>query len=159
MTMNREKITVADFFNSNIKYDVFFHRNQSSTTPQGKVRFFYAQSTPIDIGKNFAKLDYESSENLIGQIVNLSQVLNSKLWDEMNSNKPDENTIKQLYKDVCQLSIMSEFAMWKNQEGQMQSLMQAVTDSASEKVIVDFFNNSQICTQCTSHKILGKVIK
>lgn len=57
--------------------------------------------------KNLAKLDYESSENLIGQIVNLSQVLNSKLWDEMNREKPNENTIKQLYKDVCQLSIMS----------------------------------------------------
>ena len=27
MTMNREKITVADFFNSDIKYDVFFRRN------------------------------------------------------------------------------------------------------------------------------------
>ena len=57
--------------------------------------------------KNLAKLDYESSENLIGQIVNLSQVLNSKLWDEMNRDKPDETKIKQLYKDVCQLSIMS----------------------------------------------------
>ena len=53
MTMNREKITVADFFNSSIKYDVFFRRNQRSTTPQGKVRFFYAQSTPIDIGTIF----------------------------------------------------------------------------------------------------------
>ena len=53
MTMNREKITVADFFNSDIKYDVFFRRNQRSTTPQGKVRFFYAQSTPIDIGTIF----------------------------------------------------------------------------------------------------------
>lgn len=37
MTMNREKITVADFFNFDIKYDVFFRRNQRSTTPQGKV--------------------------------------------------------------------------------------------------------------------------
>ena len=53
MTMNREKITVADFFNSDIKYDVFFRRNQRSTTPQGKVRFFYAQSTPIEIGTIF----------------------------------------------------------------------------------------------------------
>lgn len=53
MTMNREKITVADFFNSDTKYDVFFRRNQRSTTPQGKVRFFYAQSTPIDIGTIF----------------------------------------------------------------------------------------------------------
>ncbi len=52
-TMNREKITVADFFNSDIKYDVFFRRNQRSTTPQGKVRFFYAQSTPIHIGTIF----------------------------------------------------------------------------------------------------------
>lgn len=53
MIMNREKITVADFFNSDIKYDVFFRRNQRSTTPQGKVRFFYAQSTPIEIGTIF----------------------------------------------------------------------------------------------------------
>ena len=53
MTMNREKITVTDFFNSDIKYDVFFRRNQRSTTPQGKVRFFYAQSTPIHIGTIF----------------------------------------------------------------------------------------------------------
>lgn len=53
MTMNRERITVTDFFNSDIKYDVFFRRNQRSTTPQGKVRFFYAQSTPIHIGTIF----------------------------------------------------------------------------------------------------------
>lgn len=53
MTMNREKITVTDFFNSDTKYDVFFRRNQRSTTPQGKVRFFYAQSTPIHIGTIF----------------------------------------------------------------------------------------------------------
>lgn len=53
MTMNREKITVTDFFNSDTKYDVFFRRNQRSTTPQGKVRFFYAQSTPIDVGTIF----------------------------------------------------------------------------------------------------------
>ena len=53
MTMNREKITVIDFFNSDIKYDVFFRSNQRSTTPQGKVRFFYAQSTPIEIGTIF----------------------------------------------------------------------------------------------------------
>ena len=53
MTMNRQQIPVADFFNSDIKYDVFFRRNQRSTTPQGKVRFFYAQSTPIEIGTIF----------------------------------------------------------------------------------------------------------
>lgn len=57
--------------------------------------------------KNLAKLDYESSENLIGQIVNLSQVLNSKLWHEMNKEEPNQSYIDRLYKDVCQLSIMS----------------------------------------------------
>ena len=57
--------------------------------------------------KNLAKLDYESSENLIGQIVNLSQVLKSKLWHEMNKEVPNQSYIDRLYKDVCQLSIMS----------------------------------------------------
>lgn len=52
-------------------------------------------------------MDYESSENLIGQIVNLSQVLNSKLWHEMNKEEPNQSYIDRLYKDVCQLSIMS----------------------------------------------------
>lgn len=59
MTMNREKITVTDFFNSDTKYDVFFRRNQRSTTPQGKVRFFYAQSTPIHIGTIFVQTKAE----------------------------------------------------------------------------------------------------
>lgn len=53
MTMNREKISVADYYNPSVKYDVFFRRNNRSTTPQGKVRFFYAQSTPIGIGTIF----------------------------------------------------------------------------------------------------------
>lgn len=57
--------------------------------------------------ENLSKLDYDTSENLIGEIVNLSQVLNSKLWHDMNSENPDEDYQKKLYKDICQLSIMS----------------------------------------------------
>ena len=57
--------------------------------------------------KNLSELDYKTSENLIGEIVNLSQVLNSKLWNEKNKDKPNEEYIKRLYKDICQLSIMS----------------------------------------------------
>ena len=52
-TMNREKIAVTDFFDPDTTYDVFFRENQRSTTPQGKVRFFYAQSTPIKMGTIF----------------------------------------------------------------------------------------------------------
>ena len=58
-------------------------------------------------GENLATLDYKTSENLIGEIVNLSQVLNSILWNEMNKKKPNQKFIKELYKDICQLSIMS----------------------------------------------------
>lgn len=52
-TMNRERIVITDFFDSNITYDVFFRRNNRGTSPQGKVRFFYAQDTPIGIGTIF----------------------------------------------------------------------------------------------------------
>ena len=58
-------------------------------------------------GENLATLDYKTSENLIGEIVNLSQVMNSKLWNEKNSENPRQNVIDDLYKDICQLSIMS----------------------------------------------------
>ena len=58
-------------------------------------------------GENLSKLDYDTSENLIGEIVNLSQVLNSIYWDKLNSEESDERELKEIYKDICQLSIMS----------------------------------------------------
>jgi hypothetical protein len=57
--------------------------------------------------QNLSDLDYKTSENLIGEIVNLSQVLNSKLWDEKIKDKPDKEYINKIYTDICQLSIMS----------------------------------------------------
>lgn len=58
-------------------------------------------------GENLAKLDYDTAENLIGEIVNLSQVLNSIYWDKLSGEKPDKKELQELYKDICQLSIMS----------------------------------------------------
>ena len=58
-------------------------------------------------GENLSKLDHDTSENLIGEIVNLSQVLNSIYWDKLNSEESDEEELKEIYKDICQLSIMS----------------------------------------------------
>ena len=49
-TMKREGITVTDYYDSNKSYDVFFRRNNRSTVPQGKIRFYYAQETAISIG-------------------------------------------------------------------------------------------------------------
>ena len=52
-TMNRERIIVTDFFDSNITYEVFFRRNNRGTNPQGKLKLYYAKETPIQIGTIF----------------------------------------------------------------------------------------------------------
>lgn len=52
-TMNRERIIVTDYFDSNITYEVFFRRNNRGTNPDGKVKLYYAKETPIQIGTIF----------------------------------------------------------------------------------------------------------
>ena len=52
-----------------------------------------------------ASLDFDTSENLIGEIVNLSQKLNSIMWDKLN--KDSEYDIKSIYDDICVLSVLS----------------------------------------------------
>lgn len=52
-TMKREKIAVMDYYDNDKSYDVFFRRNNRSNTPQGKVRFYYAQDTDINVGTVF----------------------------------------------------------------------------------------------------------
>lgn len=52
-TMNRERIIVTDYFDSNITYEVFFRRNNRGNNPQGKLKLYYAKETPIQIGTIF----------------------------------------------------------------------------------------------------------
>ena len=52
-TMNRERIIVTDYFDSNITYEVFFRRNNRGSNPQGKLKLYYAKETPIHIGTIF----------------------------------------------------------------------------------------------------------
>lgn len=52
-TMNRERIVITDFFDSNITYETFFRRNNRGTNPQGKLKLYYAKETPIHIGTIF----------------------------------------------------------------------------------------------------------
>lgn len=54
-----------------------------------------------------AELDYVTSENKIGQIVNLSQKLNSILWDKLNSGNKKQEEIDAIYKDICILAVLS----------------------------------------------------
>lgn len=65
-----------------------------------------------------ADLDIRTSNNLIGEIINLSQQLNSQLWDKANNYTKQTgcsifdlyNTdaqFRKLYYDICQLDVMS----------------------------------------------------
>ena len=53
-----------------------------------------------------SELDHNTSENKIGHIVNLSQKLNSFLWDKLNSGCNYES-IQDVYEDVCKLAVLS----------------------------------------------------
>lgn len=62
--------------------------------------------TPEDL----ADLDIKTSKNLIGEIVNLSQVLNSIIWDRLADGAKLQD-IDDIYLDVCKLSILSGIAI------------------------------------------------
>ena len=64
-----------------------------------KVKRYYTPEQQAD-------LDIKTSVNKIGEIVNLSQELNSLLWDKMYHGAT-YNDIKELYYDICQLDVMS----------------------------------------------------
>lgn len=53
-----------------------------------------------------ADLDIKTSVNKIGEIINLSQELNSLLWDKLYHGSSYDD-IKGLYYDICQLDVMS----------------------------------------------------
>lgn len=53
-----------------------------------------------------ADLDIRTSVNKIGEIINLSQELNTLLWSRLNSGEPLAS-LMDLYYDICQLDVMS----------------------------------------------------
>lgn len=58
-----------------------------------------------------ADLDYRTSENKIGEIVNLSQELNTLMWDVINKSGKSVSDayedIKEIYHDICILNVLS----------------------------------------------------
>ena len=71
-SMRREKITITDYYDPSIQYDVFFRRDNRGTSPQGKLRLFYAEDTPINIGTifilgndNYLVMSKESIEGVV----------------------------------------------------------------------------------------------
>lgn len=66
---------------------------------------------------DLADLDHKTSNNKIGEIVNLSQELNSLLWDIVAKSgegiEQQYEYIKEIYYDVCQLDVMSNIEIDK----------------------------------------------
>lgn len=56
--------------------------------------------------QTLAELDHDTSENKIGEIVNLSQKLNSIVWNEIHHGAPVEKILG-IYNDVCKLAVLS----------------------------------------------------
>lgn len=56
--------------------------------------------------QSLSDLDYETSVNKIGEIVNLSQKLNSIIWDEIHKGT-DGDMILAIYEDTCKLAVLS----------------------------------------------------
>lgn len=59
-----------------------------------------------------ADLDIKTSVNKIGEIVNLSQELNTKLWDALNSGA-DFSKYEELYCEIAQLDVLSNIEIDK----------------------------------------------
>lgn len=59
-----------------------------------------------------ADLDIKTSVNKIGEIVNLSQELNTKLWNELNSGHSFDE-VEELYCEIAQLDVLSNIEIDK----------------------------------------------
>ncbi len=71
----------------------------TSSVSAKKVKRYYTAEQQVE-------LDIKTSENKIGEIINLSQELNSLLWDRIYYGA-SYNDVRDLYFDICQLDVMS----------------------------------------------------
>lgn len=107
--------------------------------------------------KEKCDLDVKTSKNLIGDIINTSQILNSRLWDMVNSDS-NETDIQELYTIICQLDVMScieidkakkEFTI--NNQLELNEIKKTWVDSqlidqnknAASKMVQEAFNEVQ----------------
>ena len=100
MLLTDNKILIDNAINN---YDMF------------KVPTNFVESTKTTRYYNWehkADLDVRTSVNKIGEIINLSQQLNSLLWDNVN-NGISLNDCKELYLDICKLAVLSNIEIDK----------------------------------------------
>ena len=78
-------------------YDIF--KVPTNLTSSVKTARYYTKDDQAD-------LDVKTSVNKIGEIINLSQQLNSLMWDRINRGKSVESCME-LYLDICKLAVLS----------------------------------------------------
>lgn len=97
--------------------------------------------------EDLADLDIKTSKNLIGEIINVSQELNTRVWD-MLAHGYSEDDVKDIYMDICKLSIMSnieidkakkEFAIDNGYELKQIRKKYKIVDDAGKQVKPNFF--------------------
>lgn len=83
-------------------YDIF--KVPANRVVATKSKRYYTNSDKSD-------LDYRTSENKIGEIINLSQELNTLMWDKINSSDKSLSEcyedIREIYHDICILNVLS----------------------------------------------------
>lgn len=89
-----------------------------------------------------ADLDIKTSVNKIGEIINLSQQLNSLLWDKIN-NGATIDSCNDLYLDICKLAVLSNIEI----------------DKAKKEFVIN--SSNEIETLKNKYKIIenGKTVK
>lgn len=93
-----------------------------------------SESSPKEYtANNLAELDHKTSVNLIGEIVNLSQMLNSVFWDA--KSRKEYYKLADIYNDICTLSVMSGIEIDKakkeftvNSEEELTKIRQKYSD-------------------------------
>ena len=54
---------------------------------------------------NLSKIDHKISNNLVGLIINYSQLLNSYYWDRLN--RKDKKNLPEIYRNIAKLAVLS----------------------------------------------------
>ena len=80
-------------------------RNRGFAVPVCSIASTRKEYADTPVGK--AALDYEISGNKIGEIINLSQQLNTLYWHTAVNSPEARAKNEQLYKDICVLAVLS----------------------------------------------------
>lgn len=93
-----------------------------------------------------ADLDIKTSKNLIGEIINLSQILNSEYWDRLKQGK----SVEGLYEIISQLDVMSCIEIDKAKK-------ESVVDSEKELKLIresEFISYGEITRDKKKKKVM-----